>query len=108
VQLPLTAGETARANQLVLADPAKQAEIGAQYQAITGAPLTEPEKQLSFSVLIFRADSMPGAHPGAAECGLHRCAQLLIAAQNDVVVNLLPIVDLSVGAVVSTGQFTGN
>jgi hypothetical protein len=67
--------------------------------------LTQPEAQLKFNVLIYRADSMPNANPGAAACGLHRCAQFLIATQDDVVINLLPIVDLSLQTVVSAGPF---
>ena len=51
---------------------------------------------------------MPGANPGAEGCGPHRCAQFLIATQNDVVINRLPIVDLSLGALVSAGPFVGN
>ena len=105
VQLPLTQNETDHAIQLLLADATLMANIATQYQTITGAALTQPEAQLKFNVLIYRADSMPNAHPGAAACGLHRCAQFLIATQNDVVINLLPIVDLSLQTVVSAGQF---
>ena len=105
VQLPLTQNETDRAIQLVLADATLMANIATQYQTITGAALTQPEAQLKFNTLIYHANSMPNANPGAAACGLHRCAQFLIVAQNDVVINLLPIVDLSIEAVVSTDPF---
>jgi hypothetical protein len=108
VQLPLTPSETSQAFQVLLADPAVMAEIAAQFQAITGVPLTQPEAQLQLSALIYRADSMPGANPGAADCGLHRCAQLLLATQENVVINVLPIVDLSRVALVSAGTFVGN
>jgi hypothetical protein len=105
VQLPLTQNETDRAIQLVLADAALMANVATQFQTITGTALTQPEAQLKFNVLIYRADSMPTANAGAVACGLHRCAQFLIATQNDVVINLLPIVDLSIEAVVSTDPF---
>jgi Na+-transporting methylmalonyl-CoA/oxaloacetate decarboxylase gamma subunit len=105
VQLPLTQNETDRAIQLLLADATLMANIAGQYQTITGAALTQPETQLKLNALIYRADAMPNANPGAAACGLHRCAQFLIATQNDVVINVLPIVDLSLGAVVSAGPF---
>jgi hypothetical protein len=105
VQLPLTQNETNYAIQLLLADATAMANIAGQYQTITGAPLTQPEAQLKLNALIYRADAMPNANPGAAACGLHRCAQFLIATQNDVVINLLPIVDLSIEAVVSVGPF---
>jgi hypothetical protein len=107
-QLPLTQNETARAFQLLMADVTARADIAAQYQTITGEALTKPETQLKFSALIYRADSMPGANPGAAACGPRRCAQFLLATQDDIVINLLPIVDLSLGAVVSAGPFVGN
>lgn len=105
VQLPLTQNETGSAIQLLLADATVMANIARQYQTITGTELTQPETQLKLNALIYRADAMPNANPGAAACGLHRCAQFLIATQNDVVINLLPIVDLSLGAVVSAGPF---
>jgi hypothetical protein len=105
VQLPLTQKETDRAIQLLMADAAVMGEISAQYQTITGQALTQPETQLKFNTLIYRADAMPGANPGAEACGLHRCAQFLIATQGDVVINLLPIVDLSLETLASAGPF---
>ena len=105
VQLPLNENETARAFELLLADPAVMANISAEYQKVTGAKLTQPAAQLKINTLIYRADSMPGANPGAEACGLHRCAQFLLATQDDILINLLPIVDLSAGAVVSAGPF---
>jgi hypothetical protein len=108
VQLPLTQNETEQAIQWLLADATVMADMAAEYQTITGQALTQPETQLKFNVLIYRADAMPGANPGAAACGVHRCAQFLIATQSDVVINRLPIVDLSLGALVSAGSFVGN
>lgn len=105
VQLPLTQNETDRAIQLLLADATLMADIAGQYQTITGAGLTQPQTQLKLNALIYRADAMPNANRGAAACGLHRCAQFLIATDNDIVINLLPIVDLSLEAVVSAGPF---
>ena len=105
VQLPLTQNETDHAIQLLLADTTLMANIATQYQTITGTALTQPETQLKLNALIYRADAMPNANPGAAACGLHRCAQLLLATQSDVVINLLPIVDLSLETVVSAGPF---
>ena len=108
VQLPLTKNETDRAFELLMADATLAADIAAEYQTITGEALTQPKTQLKLNALIYRADSMPGANPGAEACGPHRCAQFLIATQNDVVINLLPIVDLSLGALVSAGPFVAN
>lgn len=107
VQLPLTENEMARAFQLLTADATQKAALAAQYQTLTGQALTQPDTQLKFRALIYRADAQPTAHPGAAACGPHRCAQFLITTQNDVVINLLPIVDLSLGAAVSAEPFVG-
>ncbi len=106
VQLPLTLAETDHAIQLLLADATVMAGIATQYQTITGAMLTQPQAQLKLNALIYRPAQrcrMPTL--GTAACGIHRCAQFLIATQNDIVINLLPIVDLSAGAVVSAGPF---
>ena len=108
VQLPLTQNETQQAIQLLLSDATLVASMAAQYQTITGQALAQPAAELKFNALIYRADAMPGANSGAAACGIHRCAQFLIATQGDVLINLLPIVDLSLGAVVSAGSFVGN
>ena len=105
VQLPLTQNETERAIELLLADATLMANVATQYQTITGTALTQPETQLKLNALIYRADAMPNANSGAAACGLHRCAQLLLATQSDIVINLLPIVDLSLETVVSAGPF---
>jgi len=107
VQLPLTQNETARAFGLLMADATLRASIAAQYQTITGHALTQPETQLIAHAFIYRADAQPGAHPGAAGCGPHRCAQLLLKTHNDIAINLLPIVDLSLDALVSVGPFVG-
>lgn len=107
VQLPLTQNETARAFQLLMADTAAKTAIAAQYETITGEALTKPETQLKINALIYRADAMPNANPGAVACGEHRCAQFLLITQNDIVINLLPIVDLSLGVLVSAGSFVG-
>jgi hypothetical protein len=109
VQPPLNAAETDRAFDLVMATPALQAEIKAQYQTITGQTLTRPKQQLKIEALIFRADSMPTAPLGAAvECGRHRCAQLLLTTQDNLLINVLPIVDLSQGLVAVANPFVEN
>ena len=56
---------------------------------------------------IFRADANPATQGAATVCGRHRCAQLLVESTDDLLVDLLPIVDLSTGRVVSrTGFFS--
>mgnify|MGYP000938717567 CR=1 FL=1 len=106
VQLPLTEAEVAAAYQRVLADPVAGGALRRQFQAVTGAALDQPEQQLKYRALIFRASAMPDVPLGAAaECGRRRCAQLLIATQGDVLIDLLPIVDLSADRVASASGF---
>ncbi len=53
-----------------------------------------------------RGDAAPGQDLGAAaQCGVKRCAQLLLAAGDNVALRVIPIVDLSSGAVVQALPF---
>lgn len=104
VQLPLTESEATRAMQLVLDDPSAGAVIRAQYQQITAQALRNPDQQLRIHALIFRADAMPTLL-GTATCGIRRCAQLMIATQDDVLIDVLPVVDLSTGKLIELSRF---
>jgi hypothetical protein len=106
VQLPLTERETAQAIQIALADPKANAAIQTQYQAIAGRALTDPAGQLRIQAMIFRAEARPDQKLGdAADCGLRRCAQLIMATQDDFLINLLPVVDLSGRKLLSANSF---
>ena len=108
VQLPPNQAETERAIQLALADPQVNAILQTQYQATSGTPLTNPQNQLDIHVLTFKAQSGPDQPQGAvANCGLHRCAQLLITTQNGYFINLLPVVDLSNNQVINVTLNSG-
>lgn len=108
VQLALTAAETQRAAAIALADPVLRPQLDAEFQRITGQVLTAPE-QLQIKAMAFHADSAPGHDLGAAaDCGLRRCAQLLLAAGDNIVLPLIPIVNLSSGAVAQTMPFDGS
>ena len=104
VQLPLTQAEATRAVQLVLGDPQAGAALRAQFQQISGQALRDATQQLRVHALIFRADAMP-RRADARACGIRRCAQLMIATQDDILINLLPIVDLSRGKLIELGNF---
>lgn len=109
VQLPLTENERIAAQEKVLNNPGIQRAIEAQYQRITGNRLKDaknPGKELQMRALIFRADAMPGRAQGeGANCGRQRCAQLLISTEDNVLIDLLPVVNLSRGKVVSADGF---
>lgn len=106
-QLPLIAEEAERAMAIALADPELERFLATAYRQATGRDLVDPATELVAQPIVFLADSRPGSGPLAAACGRHRCAQLLLRTSDDLLVDLLPIVDLSSEQVVSrTGFFS--
>lgn len=100
VQLPLTSREEQRALALVKADNTLWAALTARYQAITGTVLQDLA-QLQVKVSVFQADVMPDQlNPAAQPCGQHRCAQVLLFTVDKTLLEMMPIVDLSLGQVV--------
>ena len=105
-QLPLVDAEADRALDLALADARFVDQLEAEYQEATGRALGDPAEDLSIDAIVFRADAMPTAATGAAApCGVHRCAQLMISTTDDVLVDVLPIVDLSADRLVARNGF---
>jgi hypothetical protein len=109
VQLPLTANEQATAVLLALEDPAVGPRIAAEYRRVSGGrTLTDPDAQLRVAALVFLADSMPNRPLGnASSCGAQRCAQLLLQTSEDVLMEIMPIVNLSRSTVLDTQPFFG-
>lgn len=106
VQYPLTPAEQARALELALADAETRTRIEADYQTQTRTALTNPARQLVAQALIFSADTLPTRATEATQgCGLERCAQILLMTPDTLVVNVLPIVNLSTGQVASADFF---
>lgn len=107
VQLPLTPAEVQRALAIAFADPSVRPQLNAQYAQIAHQPLTSPD-QLKVKAMVFHASAMGNTNLGAAAtCGQTRCAQLLMAAGDNIVLQLIPIVDLSAGAVTDVLPFSG-
>lgn len=102
-QLPLVASEAERALDLALADPPFETLLATRYRQATGRDLVDARTELIVQPIVFRADANPAAGRGAAACGEHRCAQLMIRSTDDVLVDLLPIVDLSADRLI-TGE----
>ncbi|MFZ1342777.1 hypothetical protein [Thiothrix eikelboomii] len=99
LQLPLTENELARASQLIFNDPEQLSQIQAEYKRITGQTLIKPE-QLHVKAFVFTADSLPeGLNAASQNCGIQRCAQVLLYTHDSVVFEISPIVNLSVGLV---------
>ena len=100
VQLPLTVREEQRALALVQADNKLWSSLADRYQTITGEALAGLE-QLQVKVSVFHADVMPDRVNAAAQaCGQHRCAQVLLFTVDKTLLDMTPIVDLSLGQVV--------
>lgn len=107
VQLPLTAEETQRALAIALNDQTLRPRLDAEYQLITHGPLVSAD-QLDVKAMVFHADAAPGVDLQAAgECGLRRCAQLLLATADNVALPVIPIIDLSSGVVLTELAFDG-
>jgi hypothetical protein len=100
-QLPLLPEEGDHALELATADADFEQLLATRYRQATGRDLTDPATDLVIDPIIFRADEGPNVTGPAAACGRHRCAQLMIRTTDDLLVNLLPIVDLSTERLVS-------
>lgn len=99
LQLPLTENELQRSSDIIFSDPEQAALIGNEYQRITGQYLSSPE-QLNIKAFAFSADTLPEQlNPASQQCGLHRCAQVLLYTHDSIVFEISPIVNLSAGIV---------
>lgn len=104
-QLPLTQDEIARAGALLFEDDEQFALINDEYRRITGKPLLEPQA-LNVKAFTFMADNLPQkVNQAASECGIRRCAQLLIYTDTNYIFEITPIVDLSANVVIQNIGF---
>lgn len=100
VQLPLVPVEIAWATSVLMSSPTERRMVRRAFRQITGQRLTDIA-QIDFKAFVFHASS--GIDQSAAlaqQCGLHRCAQLLLYTKDNVSLDLSPIVDLSTGVVI--------
>ena len=99
MQLPLTANEIDRATDIIFDDAEQLDLLKSEYQRITGNYLVNPE-QLHIKAFSFSSDTMPEQLNAASlQCGLNRCAQLLLYTHDSVVFEVSPIVNLSASIV---------
>ncbi|MEZ5537089.1 MAG: hypothetical protein R3F02_15880 [Thiolinea sp.] len=99
LQLPLTENELQRSTAIIFSDQEEAALIRDEYQRITGNYLSSPE-QLNIKAFAFTADTLPEQlNPASQQCGLHRCAQVLLYTHDSIVFEISPIVNLSAGIV---------
>lgn len=100
LQLPLTENELQRASDLIFADDEERSLLDTEFRRITGQSLSNPQQQLQVKAFVFHASSLPEQLNAASEqCGLHRCAQVLLYTADSVVFEVSPIVNLSAGVI---------
>lgn len=99
VQLPLTNNELKRAKEIVFEDEDERAILEEEYRRITSREMTDIA-DLNIKAFTFLADSLPNRiNEASKQCGIHRCAQLMLYTQDNVVFEISPIVNLSEGVV---------
>ena len=99
VQLPLTNNELKRAKEIVFEDEDERAILEEEYRRITSREMTDTA-DLNIKAFTFLADSLPNRiNEASKQCGIHRCAQLMLYTQDNVVFEISPIVNLSEGVV---------
>ena len=105
LQLPLTDNELARASEMIFNDSEQLVQLQNEYKRITGNTLTSPS-QLQVKAFVFTADSLPeGLNAASQNCGLQRCAQVLLYTHDSVVFEISPIVNLSAGLITQSIGF---
>ena len=99
VQLPLTENELKRAKQIVFEDEDERQILEHEYNRITSRTLNDTS-ELNIKAFTFTADSLPNrVNEASKQCGIHRCAQLMLYTDENIVFEISPIVNLSAGVV---------
>ncbi len=99
VQLPLTANELTRAKQIVFEDEDERAILEDEFRRITSRELGDTA-ELNIKAFTFLAGSLPNrVNEASKQCGIHRCAQLMLYTHENIVFEISPIVNLSEGVV---------
>ncbi|MEB8431345.1 hypothetical protein OO007_03835 [Cocleimonas sp. KMM 6892] len=99
VQLPLTVNELKRAKEIVFEDEDERQILEHEYNRITSRTLNDTS-ELNIKAFTFTADSLPNrVNEASKQCGIHRCAQLMLYTDENIVFEISPIVNLSAGVV---------
>ncbi len=98
-QLPLTAYERSVATGLAFGDANFRQYAERAYAELMARPLVDPE-ELDTRVFVYYAGAAPEIEPpGMEQCGINRCAQIMVVARDATVLDVLPLVNLSTGEV---------
>ncbi len=99
VQLPLTENELKRAKEIVFKDEDERQILEHEYKRITSRTLNDVS-ELNIKAFTFMADSLPNrVNEASKQCGIQRCAQLMLYTDENIVFEISPIVNLSAGVV---------
>lgn len=99
IQLPLTEREIKHTVNLIFSDQETFTLIANEYQQITGKVLSSPQ-DLQAKAFVFTPDTLPEQLNAASQqCGLHRCAQILLYTHDSIVFEISPIVNLSANVI---------
>ncbi len=95
-QLPLTEDELGDAVELLFADPFTRERVAEEYKKTTGNPLSDYNSQIEIRAFVFHAETASGQlQPGSINCGINRCAQMMIYTPDNLAIDIMPIVNLS-------------
>ncbi len=95
-QLPLTDVELQRSLALLVSDQVAKQRISDEYQLITGQPLTDYTNQIEMKAFVFHADTAPAQlQPDSLQCGINRCAQIMLFTPGKIAFEVMPIINLS-------------
>ncbi len=95
-QLPLTDIEIQRTLNILFSDQVANQRISGEYQSITGQPLNDYANQVEMRAFIFHASTTPTQlQQDSQQCGINRCAQIMLFTPDRVAFELMPIVNLS-------------
>ena len=106
-QLPLVDEERDRVVEIAMENPQFEQRLATAFRQATGRDLGDVATDVIVDPIIFRADANAETTGAARQCGRHRCAQLMLRSNDDLLIDLLPVIDLSTGRVASlTGFFS--
>ncbi len=95
-QLPLTDAELQRALGILISNQTANQRISDEYQAITGRPLNDYTNQVEMKAFVFYAATAPAQlQSESLQCGINRCAQIMLFTPEKVAFEMMPIVNLS-------------
>lgn len=105
IQLPLTENEIQMAFNILTQDTVNFQLILEEFEQITGKPYSNPD-QIQIKAFAFWGSSLPGvSNQQSLNCGIHRCAQVLIYTPDQVAFEVSPVIDLSIKKVIQNIKF---